>query len=304
VKPWSRALPWITLGIVYVVWGSTYLGIRVAVATIPPYLMTGARYLIAGSCIFALQWFTSKRRPPMPTREELLRVSVVAILLIVIGNGLLCVAETRVESGTSALLLASTPIWMVLFDAARARTTPSALAIAGVILGTIGIVALVGRGAGHADLLYAGTIMVASISWALGSVYARGMEHRPTTASLEMVVGGAIALAVGLLAGESRQFAFQTITAASLWGMLWLITAGSMLGYSAYAFAVRTLPTATVATTGYVNPMIAVLLGALLLREAVTWNVLAGGATIVASVILILLGSRTERDAPPSPEEI
>jgi drug/metabolite transporter (DMT)-like permease len=292
VKQWSRALPWIALVVVYVVWGSTYLGIRVAVETIPPYLMTGIRFLIAGVLLFAWQWLTSKPRPRMPAREELLRIAIVAVLLIVIGNGLLCLAETRVESGTSALLLASTPIWMVLFDALRTRKVPSALAIAGVVFGSVGVVALVGKGAGNADVLFASIIMIASISWALGSVYARGNGHRAITASLEMAIGGSISAVVGLCLGEASHLKVQAITAASLWGMVWLITAGAMLGYSAYAYAVRTLPTATVATYGYVNPVVAVILGALVLREAVTWNVLAGGAAIIGAVVLILLGSR------------
>jgi drug/metabolite transporter (DMT)-like permease len=292
---WDRALPWIALIVVYVVWGSTYLGIRVAVSTIPPYLMTGFRYSIAGLLLFAWQWFTAKEKPALPTREELLRIAIVAVLLLVIGNGLLCLAETRVESGTSALLLASTPIWMLLFDALRARKAPRGAAIAGVVLGSVGIATLVGKGAGHADLLFASIILIASVSWAFGSIVARGNALRPITASLEMTAGGVLCLIVGLLAGEAPHFKISAISAASLWGMVWLITGGAMLGYSAYAYAVRTLPTATVATYGYVNPVVAVILGTLILREPVTWNILAGGAAVITSVVLILVGSRRPR---------
>jgi drug/metabolite transporter (DMT)-like permease len=292
VTRWDRGLPWAALVVVYLVWGSTYLGIRVAVATIPPYLMTGVRYLIAGSLLLALQRLTSKRKLVMPNRAELLRIAIVATLLIVIGNGLLCFAETRVESGTSALLLAGTPIWMLLLDALRERKTPRAAAIVGLILGSAGIAALAGKGTGHADVFLAGIILIASISWAAGSIYARGNDHRPITASLEMTVGGALCLVVGLLGGEASRVRLDDISAASLWGMVWLISGGAMLGYSAYAYAVRTLPTATVATYGYVNPVVAVILGALILREPVTWNILAGGAAVIASVVLILVGSR------------
>ncbi|HXO18004.1 MAG TPA: EamA family transporter, partial [Candidatus Dormibacteraeota bacterium] len=122
---WSRALPWIALVIVYFVWGSTYLGIRVAVETLPPYLMTGSRWLIAGSLLFALQWLFSKERRALPARPELLRAAITAVFLIVGGNGLLCIAEQRVESGTAALLIASTPIWMVLLDALAERRAPN-----------------------------------------------------------------------------------------------------------------------------------------------------------------------------------
>ncbi|MBV9233890.1 MAG: EamA family transporter [Candidatus Eremiobacteraeota bacterium] len=287
----GRALPWLSLGVVYVVWGSTYLGIRVAVRTIPPYLMTGVRFLIAGALLLLIQRLVSKPTRA-PSRGEVFHTAVTAALLIVIGNGLLCVAETRVESGTAALLLASTPIFMVLLDAARSRRLPSVPAMAGIVLGSIGIVALVGRRSGHIDPIFASVILVASLSWALGSIYARQNEHRSVTAALEMTIGGALSLVVGLLLGEASHFEARAITAASLWGMLWLITAGAMVGYTAYAYAVRSLPTTTVATYGYVNPVIAVILGATLLHENVTWNVLAGGAAIVAAVALILFGSR------------
>jgi len=283
------AWPWISLAIVYLVWGSTYLGIRVAVTTLPPYLMTGTRFLIAGALLFGLQWLMAKEKPALPRRAELLRIAIVAVSLIVVGNGLLCVAETRVESGTSALLLASTPIWMLLLDALLARKAPAAPAVGGVLLGSAGIALLVGKGAGHADTLFAGIILIASVAWAAGSIYARGNEHRAITASLEMTIGGAISIVVGLLLGEASHLRIAAISGPSLWGMAWLISAGAMLGYSAYAYAVRTLPTTTVATYGYVNPVVAVILGALILREPVTWNIVAGGAAVIASVVLILL---------------
>ena len=286
------AWPWVALATVYLVWGSTYLGIRVAVETLPPYLMTGVRWLSAGTLLFAWQWFASKERPALPTREGLVQIAVTALLLLVLGNGLLCIAELRVESGTSALLIATTPIWMLLIDAALTRTAPRLAAIAGVALGTTGIALLAGRGKGHADAFYGGIIVLASIAWAAGSLYARGKHHGPATAALEMIAGGVFCIIAGLLFGEASHLKLAAISRESIWGMVWLITGGAMVGYSAYAYVVRTLPVATVATYGYVNPVVAVLLGALILHEPVTWNVVAGGGAIVASVVLILLGSR------------
>jgi drug/metabolite transporter (DMT)-like permease len=288
----SKALPWIALVVVYFVWGSTYLGIRVAVQTIPPYLMIGCRYIIAGSLLFALQWLFAREKPPMPRRDELLRIAVTAVLLLVIGNGLLCLVETRMETGTAALLIASTPIWMVLLDAARARRLPSSIAVAGIVIGTAGIVALVGRSSSHADIALSVLLLLASLSWAAGSIYASEGTHHPLTASLEMTMGGVFSAIVGLALGEATHFKLAAVTAESLWGMIWLITAGAMLGYSAYAYAVRNLPALTVATYAYVNPVVAVILGVLILREPITWNIVAGGAAIVSSVVLILLGSR------------
>jgi drug/metabolite transporter (DMT)-like permease len=292
VTRWQRTMPWIALGIVYLFWGSTYLGIRVAVETIPPYLMTGVRYAIAGLLLLSWQWLTAKHKPGLPGRRELLRIASTAFLLLVVGNGLLCLSETRVESGTSALLIATTPIWMMLLDALRTRKAPNLVSIAGMIVGSVGIAALVGRGAGHADARFAGLILLASFSWALGSVFVRREHHHPFTASLEMSIGGALCIVVGLATGEASRLHVAAISAGSLWGMLWLITGGALVGYSAYAYVIRVLPTATVATYGYVNPVVAVILGTLVLGERVTPNVLFGGATVVLSVILILLGNR------------
>ncbi|HZV77027.1 MAG TPA: EamA family transporter [Candidatus Babeliales bacterium] len=283
---------WASLIAVYLLWGSTYLGIRVAVVTIPPLLMTGVRYIVAGALLFGLQWLLSKEKPALPNREDLVHIVVTAVLLLAIGNGLLCIAETRMETGTSALLIATTPIWMLLIDAVRTKTLPTAAELAGVVLGTAGIAVLVGRGAGHANLFFAFLVLLSAISWAVGSIYVRGKRHGPLTPSLEMFAGGVIGTLLGLLSGEAAHLNVRAISAESLWGMLWLITGGAMAGYSAFAYAVRTLPTATVATYAYVNPVVAVILGALVLREPVTWNVAAGGAAVVVSVVVILLGSR------------
>lgn len=288
----SDALPWIALAAVYLFWGSTYLGIRVAVETIPPYLMTGVRWLVAGALLFAWQWVTSAKKPALPSRAELRHIVVTAVLLLVLGNGLLCVAETHVESGTSALLVATTPIWLLLIDGLLVAKAPPAMAIGGVVLGSAGIALLVGRGAGNADAFFSSVIIFASISWAAGSIYARGKEHRRLTAAFEMLAGGALCIVVGLATGEASQLRIDAVSAASLWGMVWLITGGAMVGYSAYAYALRTLPVATVATYAYVTPVVAVILGALILREPVTWNVVAGGSAVVASVVLILIGNR------------
>jgi drug/metabolite transporter (DMT)-like permease len=287
-------VPWAALVTVYLVWGSTYLGIRVAVGTIPPYVMTGFRYVVAGVALFALQWLVTRTKPSLPNRRDVFQIVIVAALLLCIGNGLLCVAETRVESGTSALLLASTPIFMVLLDAFRSRKMPAPSAICGIAIGTAGIAALVGKGAGNVDVWTAGMILIGAFSWAFGSVYARGRKLGPYTASFEMVAGGILCSIVAVAIGEPAQLHIHAVTGASLWGLLWLITGGAMLGYSAFAYAVRTLPTATVATYGYVNPVVAVILGALVLREPLTWNVLAGGAAVIVSVVLILLGNRRQ----------
>jgi len=264
--------------------------------------MTGTRYVVAGLALLALRLLFAKERPAMPSLAAFKRIAVTAVLLIVVGNGLLCLAETRVESATAALLVTTTPIWMLLFGALRSRTMPAWPAVAGIALGSAGMVVLVGKAGAHADPFFTVLILVGSASWALGSIYAGDKDRHPLSAPLEMTLGGLGSILVGLALGEGRQLHIAAVTPESWWGMLWLITGGAMVGYSAYAYALRTLPTATVATYAYVNPIVAVALGAIVLREPITWNVLAGGAAIVASVALILAGSG--REIRPHPEEL
>lgn len=288
----AQAMPWIALVAVYFLWGSTYSGIRVAVATIPPYLMTGVRYTVAGVLLFAVQWLLAREKPAWPSRSQLVRIGINGVLFLAVANGSLCLAETRVESGSAALLIASSPIFMVLVDALRSRRPPTALAVIGIAIGTIGIVFLVGRTSLNADLPMAALILFSSFVWATTAVYARDTQHHTLTAPLEMTIGGAVSILAGLALGETSRLHVSAIAPESLWGMLWLVFGGAMLGYSAFAYVVRTLPTTTVATYGYVNPVVAVILGAVVLGEPVRWRVLAGGAAVVVSVALILLGSR------------
>jgi drug/metabolite transporter (DMT)-like permease len=289
-----RYLPWIALVAVWVLWGSTYLAIRVGVETIPPYLMIGTRYVIAGLLLYAIHWAAAPRgkKPRFPSKRQLFDIAVTGVLLLVVGNGLLAVSETRVPSGIAALLVASTPIWMLVLEALRVLQMVGAASIAGAIVGSAGIVLLVGEPAGKADAFYSILILFSAFAWALGSVYARGVERHPLAAPLEMTIAGVAAVVVGLCFGEASHFSFAAVTMQSWMGMLWLITAGAMAGYSAFAYVVRTLPAATVSTYAYVNPVVAVLLGATLLHEPITWNVVAGGAAVLASVIVILLGNR------------
>jgi drug/metabolite transporter (DMT)-like permease len=292
----KKYLPWIALGAVWILWGSTYLAIRVAVETLPPYLMVGTRYVIAGVLLGALQWAFAKQKPSMPTRKELGRIAVTAVLLLVIGNGLLCFTETRVPSGIAALLVASVPIWMLVLESIRLRTMMSWASVAGLLAGSAGMVLLVGEQSRSANAFYAVLILIGSFAWALGTIYARGTEHHhPLSAPLEMSIGGAVAVVVGLLIGEAQHFSLAAVSAQSIYGMLWLITGGAMAGYTAFAFIVRTLPAPTVATYGYVNPIVAVILGAAVLHEPVTWNVVAGGAAVILSVVIILVGNRRKQ---------
>jgi drug/metabolite transporter (DMT)-like permease len=289
----KRYLPWIALVAVWILWGSTYLAIRVAVETIPPFLMVGTRYVIAGMLLGALQYAFAKEKPSFPTMRELRRLAITGVLLLVIGNGILSLAETRIPSGTAALILASTPIFMLIFEAIRVRKMMSWASIAGLLIGSAGMFLLVGDQSGAGNMFFAVLILVGSISWALGTIYSRTTQHHHAlSAPLEMTIGGVIAILTGLALGEAGHLSIAAVSAQSLYGMLWLITGGAMAGYTAYSFVLRTLPAATVSTYGYVNPIVAVILGATILHEPVTWNVLAGGAAVILSVVVILVGNR------------
>lgn len=286
-----KALPWIALITVYIIWGSTYLGIRVAVQTIPPFLMAGTRYMIAGGvlAIGMLIWnrslFTQLKWPQWRS------LLVSAALLLLGGNGILCYAEQVLPSGIAALIVATVPIAMVLVNAVLTRVAIPAWSIAGLILGSLGIVALVGIHAGAIPLIPAVLTLLASISWATGSVLGRlqaADRKSPLLPAIEMFCGGIMLSVAGLITGEGAQLNISAITAASWWGWVWLIVGGAIIGYTAYVYAVRKLPTNIVATYAYVNPIVAVALGALFLGEPITVNVIVGGAIIVLGVLAIL----------------
>ncbi len=297
----SNALPWVALITVWILWGSTYLGIRVAVETIPPFLMAGIRYIIAGSILTGgmLLWkrdLLSQLRAP-----QWRSLAMTAFLLLGIGNGFLCYAEMTVQSGVAAIVVATVPIWMVIIAAVVSRTGITLGSGIGLGLGTLGIAALAGVPGGSVPLVPTLMMLVGSFSWALGSVYARrhaALRTNPLIPALEMFTGGIILTIMGLLTGELSRLHVHTITGASIGGFLWLIGPGALVGYTAYNYAVRKLPTHIVATYGYVNPIVAVALGAWLLREPITLNVILGGAAIVLAVVAILKSpAKVKREA-------
>jgi drug/metabolite transporter (DMT)-like permease len=299
-----RFLPWIALGTVYLVWGSTYLGIRAAVETIPPMLMAGVRYLIAGLLLYALVARRLGRSGERVTRAHILPAFVVGGLLLVGGNGLLSVGEQHLDSGVAALVVATVPVWMVVIDALTGRLRIRGPLVLGLLFGTAGVALLVGGpGSGRLDLAAVILVLVASIFWAVGSIYSHTAAlpaHPVLATAVEMLAGGFLLVLAGIARGELGDLDLGAISGRSIIGLLWLIGPGAMLALSAYTYALRTLPTDTVATYAYVNPVVAVALGAALGQEPVTANLILGGAAIVISVVAILRG-RSRSAAPPDP---
>jgi len=300
-RPTAAAPPTAPLGLVvaafaavYLIWGSTYLGIRFAVESIPPFLMAGSRHLAAGVVLFA---FARWRGAAMPTRSQWRDAAIAGVLLLAIGNGGVTWAEQRVPSSTAALLVALTPLWMVLLDWLRpGGVRPRFLVGAGLGFGIAGV-ALLARGHGeHHEAAYGWSVaalIAASIGWAMGSVFNRS-ARKPASpflgVAMQMICGGAILLALGATQGEFGQFHPAQVTTISLVSWLYLVTAGSLVGYTAYIWLLHVSTPARVATYAYVNPLIAVLLGCTLGREVFSHELLIAGALIIVAVVLIVRG--------------
>lgn len=278
---------------VYLIWGSTYLGIRYAVQTIPPFLMAGTRHLAAGFVLFAF----SRVRASAPSWAEWRDAAIAGTLMLVIGNGGVTWAEQKIPSSIAALLVALTPLWMVLLDWLRpGGVRPRALVAAGLVVGIAGV-ALLARGHGeHHEAAYGwslAAVMAASIAWAGGSVFNRSARKPPSpflSVSMQMITGGAVLFVLATMRGELQQFSFAQVTTTSFGSWLYLTIAGSLVGYTAYVWLLHVSTPARVATYAYVNPLIAVLLGCTLGHEMFSHEMIVAGALIIVAVALIVRG--------------
>lgn len=279
---------------VYVVWGSTYLAIRFAVETIPPYLMGGGRFIISG---IVLYFWARWRGAPAPSRREWRDAAVVGTLLLAGGNGAVGWAEQRVPSGVTALLVASVPMWMVLIDWARPHgKRPSLVVGLGLLIGLAGVGVLAAPGfsddAGSGIALGAIVLILGSISWAAGSIYSR-QGARPASAemstALQMIAGSLALMIIGVAAGELGRFHPAAVTTRSFLGWTYLVTFGSLVGFTAYSYLLRETTPAKATTYAYVNPVVAVLLGWAFAGEPITMRTVVAAGIILASVAMISL---------------
>lgn len=296
-----RILPWIALIAVYFLWGSTYPAIRVAVETIPPLLMAGVRYVVAGAILLPVALRLGDREGDRVGRAQWIAAGIYGLALMVGGNGGLSWGEQTVPSGTAALIVAAIPLWMALIDRIFNQARVGLYGGLGLLIGFVGVALLVNPSTSAADPVGALVILVASLSWAAGSVYSRGaaMPRRALVGTgIAMLVGGVVLLAVAAVVGEFGSLRIDEVSRSSALGLLWLIGPGALLGFSAYTYALSSLPTSTVATYAYVNPVIAVAIGWVLLGETLTWQSLAAGALIVGAVALILT-TRGRASTPP-----
>lgn len=283
---------WTALIALYIVWGSTYLAIRFAVETIPPFLHAGLRFFISG--LILVLWRRAAE-DEMPTRVQWKSVAIVGTLLLLGGNGLVSFAEQRIASGVAALIVGTTPMWLVLIEALRpGGVKPTWLTIVGLVVGFTGIYLLVGpseaTGALQFDTVGTIAVLIASFLWASGSIYSRSADVPKSalmTTGAEMLAGSVPLFLVSLVLGEWRGFNFAQVSTESWLGLIYLITFGSMIGFVAYIWLLQNAPISLVATYAYVNPLVAVALGAWLANEPLTTRTLAAAGIIIGSVIFI-----------------
>jgi drug/metabolite transporter (DMT)-like permease len=293
------------LATIYLVWGSTYVAIRFAVETLPPFLMAGVRFTLAGGALYVALRLRGARAP---SREQWTSALLVGFLMIAVGNGALTWSELRIPSGTAALLVAAMPLWMVLLDwlAFGGRRPRPPVAI-GILAGFVGVALLLGpariAGGGRPDLAGAIVVLLGSLGWTVGSLWSRTAPAHASpllgTAAL-MLVGGLMLDILGLATGEAGALAAHAPGTRSLVGFVYLIVVGALVGYTTYMWLLRAVSASLVSTYAYVNPVVAVFLGWLLAGEALTGRTVLAAAVIVAAVALIITYRRPARVPPPA----
>lgn len=287
---------------VYLIWGSTYLGIRFAIESIPPLLMAGSRFVLAGS-VFLLLGRAQGMQPP--TRREWRSAALVGLLLVGVGNGGVSWAEQTVPTSTAALVASAIPLWMTLIDWARpGGVRPSASTIGGIVLATVGLLVLIGFDGGGAALVRpdAGMVVLvlATVGWAFGSVVASHLPlpNSPIVATgAQMTVGGGVLLVAGVLAGEVSSFDAGGITKKSLMAWGYLVVFGSWIGFTAYIWLLRNTTPARVSTYAFVNPVVAVILGVWLASEVLDGRSLLAMAIILTGVAITVMNFDRRRPA-------
>lgn len=298
----SKQKLWLAFAAVFVIWGSTYLAIRYAVQTIPPYLMAGMRFLVSGVILFL--WARWRGAAP-PSRREWRDGGIVGLLLLCGGNGAVAWAEQRVPSGITALLVASVPLWIVVIDWLRPHGRRPHLVVGiGLIVGLagVGVLALPGAMSSDGDVSAGGAAMLlfGSISWAAGSIYSRH-GARPASAematALQMIVGSFALLLVATAAGEFARFRPSAVSLPSFLGWAYLVTFGGLIGFTAYIYLLGATTPAKATTYAYVNPVVAVLLGWAIAGEPIVPRTIMAATIILVGVAMITIAGGAQDSA-------
>jgi drug/metabolite transporter (DMT)-like permease len=284
-----NAKVWIALWTVYILWGSTYLGIELAAETMPPFFAAGTRFLIAGVLMLGIVAWRRGTAVLRLTKGEAV-ASVIVGLLLPGANALLFVTEQQVPIGLASLIIASIPLWVVLLRLA-AHERPDLVSVAGLIVGFAGIALLVRPGGDSGSLAYLLLTVVGAFMWAFGSFLSPRLpvpRDAFAATAYEMLAGGIVLMTIALFVYSPDQFNPAAYSARSIFGLWYLILFGSLVGYSAYAWLLANAPLQQVSTYAYVNPVIAIALGAIVLGESITWRIVGGAALIIAAVALVV----------------
>jgi len=287
---------------IYFIWGSTYLAIKYAVEAIPPFLMMGTRSLAAGLILY---FWSRGRGEEKIKRENIIPIIIIGILFFLVGHGMLAWGQQRIASGSAALLVASEPLWIAVIEAfmVKGHRATSGTVI-GLICGFVGISLLFAPwqklGNHHVDSLSAFAILIGTLSWSIGAVYSRvaKLPKSPAlSAGLQLIVGGFLLVASGLLMGEGGRLQLDVLSLRSILGLLYLIIFGSVITFTAYVWLLKMTSATRVATHTYVNPVIAVFLGWAMAGEPLSLQTFAATLIIIISVYLVL--GRTKRKMSP-----
>ncbi|GAA4983026.1 drug/metabolite exporter YedA [Nonomuraea thailandensis] len=298
---------WSALGIVYVVWGSTYLGIRIAIETMPPLFHGSLRFVCAALLLAGFLLVTKGLAPFRMTLKQAGGAALVGLLLLTGGNGMVAVAEQHISSGLAALLVASVPLWLVLLRLA-VRDRPAMLTLVGVLVGFGGVAALSLNGGGGESAGTTGivVILLGSVSWSIGSFLSSRIPMPPnvwTASAVEMLAGGVGLALVGATVGE--RFDVSAVSGRSWAALVYLVLVGSLVGFTAYTWLLGNAPISLVSTYAYVNPIVAVILGVLVVNEHVTVQIVLGGLVILIGVALVVSTERRARArSAPAPETV
>jgi drug/metabolite transporter (DMT)-like permease len=305
----STATPaaiWTALVIVYIVWGSTYLAIRVVVETAPPMLFMGMRFVAAAALLGAFLGWRLGVGALRVTPRQLAGAGLVGALLLVCGNGFVAVAEQTVPSGLAALLIAAVPLWLVTMRSVSGDR-PRIVTLVGTLVGFLGLTVLVLPGGHEGSIETWGVvlILIASLCWSIGSFFSPRLPvpgNALVATVWEMLIGGVLLLIVGGFRGEYSGFSVSEVSGQSWVALAYLAVVGSVVAYSAYVWLLGNAPISLTATYAYVNPVVAVILGALILSESVTAAIMLGGLIVVAGVALVVSAERPRAKAAKAAE--
>jgi drug/metabolite transporter (DMT)-like permease len=282
--------------VLYTVWGSTYLAIAIAVETFPPFIMAAVRFGLAGIILLTWSMARDRRSFQWPTRREWRDSAIVGALLLGGGMGLVAWGEQTIPSGIAALIIATMPVWIAVLGGIFLGERLPRLAVAGILIGFAGVAILVGPsalgGAGAMDPAGIAAILLSPIAWATGSLFAShraSLPRKPLVATgAQMVTGGVVLAVMGLLSGEWQTFDPAAISRDSFLAFVYLTIAGSLVAYTTYSWLLGVAPLPLVSTYAYVNPIVAVILGGLILQEPIDARTVVAGAVIVVAVALIV----------------